>query len=113
LSDTAPERDARTVQRVLQSGLALAVALLLLGLGLKLAAGDHRAPAVQLLEIFDAHLPLGDRVMALGALVLAATPVVRVLLLILLWVRERDWRFVAVAVAVLATLGLAVALGGG
>jgi len=46
--------------------------------------------------------------MGAGVVVLALTPVARVLVLIGLWVRERDWRFVAVAGVVLVVLGVAV-----
>ena len=51
--------------------------------------------------------------MALGVLVLAATPLFRVLALVVLWTRERDWRFVVVALLVVATLSMAIVVGHG
>jgi uncharacterized membrane protein len=45
--------------------------------------------------------------------VLALTPAVRVLALVVLWWKERDWRFVAVALAVVMTLGCGFFLGKG
>jgi len=49
----------------------------------------------------------------LGVLVLALTPALRVLAVMLIWWRERDWRFVGVAVAVVATLAVGLMLGRG
>jgi len=45
--------------------------------------------------------------------VLALTPALRVLALVAIWWRERDWRFVGVALAVVATLAVGIALGKG
>ncbi len=56
---------------------------------------------------------LGDALMGLGILALGATPALRVVVLAGIWTRERDWRFVAVAGAVVASLTAAVLLGGG
>jgi len=52
-------------------------------------------------------------VTALGIVVLALTPAFRVLALVGLWWRERDYRFVVVALAVVATLAASVLLGKG
>ena len=52
-----------------------------------------------------------DQVMALGVLTLALTPFGRVVALILLWRRERDYPFVAVGLAVVGILGIAILVG--
>ncbi|MBS2029142.1 MAG: DUF1634 domain-containing protein [Deltaproteobacteria bacterium] len=101
------------MQRLLQSGLVLACLLMLAGLGAQLASGGRRSQPVRLDDIFHAPLGLGERLMALGVLVLAMTPALRVLMLVVLWARERDSKYVGVALTVVATLGLALALGGG
>jgi uncharacterized membrane protein len=95
---------------VLRSGLALSVVLLVSGLGIHLASGGVDAPSVPLWHLEG---DLGLVLMTLGVLVLAFTPALRVVALVFLWWRERDWRFVAVALAVVATLGVGVLLGKG
>ncbi len=100
------------VQVLLRSGLAVAVVLMATGLVLKVASGSRHAVGTKLFSI-GRGVSLADTVMALGVLVLAATPAVRVLALVVLWTRERDWRFVGVACAVVVTLSAAVVLGHG
>jgi uncharacterized membrane protein len=51
--------------------------------------------------------------MAIGVLVLALTPIVRVAALVFIWVRERDWRFVAVAAFVMTMLVVSILAGRG
>jgi len=51
--------------------------------------------------------------MALGILALALTPALRVVTLIGLWSRERDWHYVRVAAVVLVVLAVAAGLGHG
>jgi len=109
----APRDDSVHVQRLLQIGLGIAAAFMLAGLIVELAAGGHHSEPVKLNDIFHASLGLGERLMALGVLVLAMTPAMRVLMLVVLWLRERDWRYVAIACTVVVTLGFALALGGG
>jgi uncharacterized membrane protein len=50
--------------------------------------------------------------MLAGIVILAITPALRVLALLLLWVRERAWRFVATSALVLILLGVALVAGG-
>ncbi|MBN1948068.1 MAG: DUF1634 domain-containing protein [Bradymonadales bacterium] len=102
----------RTVQLVLRLGLALAVVLMMAGLAIRLASGDLTAQGVPLFRLFGNQRP-GEDLMALGLLVLAAVPPLRVVSLLILWCRERDTRFVLVAITVVAVLLLAVAAGGG
>ncbi len=51
--------------------------------------------------------------MDLGLLALMVTPVMRVAVLAVGWGRERNWRFLAVALTVLGLLGLSLVLGVG
>ena len=104
-------RDQRAVQLLLRVGLGLAVALMAIGLGLKVASGSHRSSGIELFALTSGST--ADLVMALGVLVLAATPLFRVLALVVLWTRERDWRFVGVALLVVVTLSMAIVLGHG
>ncbi len=105
-------RVQHVVQVLLRSGLAVAVVLMAAGLSLKVISGSRQAVGTKLFSI-GSGVSGADTVMALGVLVLAATPAVRVVALVVLWTRERDWRFVGVASAVVVTLGAAVVLGHG
>ncbi|MCA9530013.1 MAG: DUF1634 domain-containing protein [Myxococcales bacterium] len=101
----------RFVQLVLRGGLWVSFALMAVGLVLALVReGLGDAPAVKLLAMRGAP-SAGERVMAAGILVLALTPALRVVSLLVLWARERDWRFVGVAAVVVVVLAIAAALG--
>lgn len=104
--------DRRVVAAVLRTGLALACALMAAGLVVKVANGDRHATAVRLFDVAGVD-SLGDRLLAIGIAVLAATPAMRVLALVVLWAREGDRRFVAVALVVVAVLVAATAIGRG
>lgn len=54
---------------------------------------------------------LGDRVLMVGALVLALTPATQVLVLLVSWWRLRDYRYAAVAATVTAMLVAGAVLG--
>ena len=110
-SQEAMHRDQRAVQLLLRVGLGVAVALMAVGLALKVASGSVRSSRIELFALGAGST--ADLVMALGVLVLAATPVFRVLALVVLWTRERDWRFVASALLVVVTLSVAILLGHG
>jgi uncharacterized membrane protein len=105
-------QDRRLVQWILRTGLAIALVLFVVGIGVDVATGVNDAPAVALSEILTIPL-VGERLMALGVLVLGLTPGVRVLVLLVLWTRERDYLFAAVAAIVVVLLVCAAALGGG
>jgi uncharacterized membrane protein len=106
--------DRKYVQFLLRTGLVIATLLMAVGVAMKASAGEWSTPDVRLFDLFrSSGISSGDRVMATGILVLAATPAFRVIALLLLWIRERDWKFVAVAAIVMVTLGLAIAMGGG
>jgi hypothetical protein len=104
-------RDRRLVQWILRAGLTTAVALLVTGTVIDLGQGIRDTPPVKLFEI--AAVPYtGERVMALGVLVLGLTPGLRVVALLILWARRRDYIFAAVAATVVALLALSALLGG-
>lgn len=107
------QEERRDVQRLLRLGLAVAAACMLAGVLAALLGSPLPAAAWRPVEAFGAHQPFSERLAGLGILVLAATPAVRVVTLIVLWVRERDWKYVAVASTVAAVLALAIAAGGG
>jgi len=99
------------VQILLRSGLAIACVLMAVGLVVEVAGGHHSAATVRLFDIGSADL--GDRLMALGMLALAATPAVRVVALLVMWSLEGDRRHAAVAAVVLLVLGVAILVGHG
>ena len=107
--DTASER--RDVQLLLRIGLWTAAALMASGLLVALASGPLPSPPLQIRELWHRDVALSVRLCGIGILVLSATPAVRVIALIVLWVRERDWKYAAIAVTVAAVLALAIALG--
>ncbi|MGE5184325.1 MAG: DUF1634 domain-containing protein [Acidobacteriota bacterium] len=102
----------RLVQWVLRGGLALATLLLAVGLVLALASGDHTAVPVRLHDVLSEGAT-ADRLIAIGLVLLAFTPVVRVLSLVVIWAIERDRKFVLVGLAVVAVLAAAIATGHG
>lgn len=104
--------ERRLVERLLQGGLAVALALLLAGLLLGLGQPGVPPTGLPLRDLpraggLPAHLE------GWGILVLGLTPVARVVLLAILWIRERDLRFAAAALVVLAVLAAALAAGMG
>src|SRR5690348_462970 len=99
------------VQHVLRGGLVLAMVLLAVGLGISIARGQGELHTIGLWHLLDGNIALGDRLMAIGVLVLACTPAFRVAALLLGWIQERDWRFVAVAATVVVTLIIAIIAG--
>jgi hypothetical protein len=106
-----PAAERRDVQLLLRIGLGTAAVLMGTGLLAALASGPQPSPPLQIGDLWHRDLALSVRLCGIGILVLSATPAVRVIALIVLWVRERDWKYAAVAVAVAAVLTLAVALG--
>ncbi|GMU63550.1 MAG: DUF1634 domain-containing protein [Myxococcales bacterium] len=101
------------MQGLLRGGLAVAVVLMVVGLVVQVASGEVAAPGVPLRALVGTGVSPGTRLMGLGVLALGLTPGLRVVLLLVLWARERDWRFVGVAALVVMTLAVSLALGGG
>lgn len=103
------------VHGVLIIGLIISTALMLAGVGLALFAQRELPTAVP--EIGDvinrvrALRPSGF--LAVGLLVLIATPILRVIGSIGAFVYERDWRFVGITTLVLGVLIVSMVLGRG
>lgn len=108
----ASELSHRRIQRVLRYGLVLGIAAMALGLIIDLVEGDMAAVAVPLHSLLGVG-SMGDRAMAVGILILALTPVARVVALVIVWWREHDRRFALVGLTVLAVLALGAFLGRG
>lgn len=81
--------------RLLQGGVLASAACLALGLVAWMAAGDT---------------VWSSRLLTLGLLVLMATPILRVIVSLVAYVRMRDWFFVLTTVAVFVLLAITVAL---
>jgi len=111
MADHSKARTNVLIRRVLQGGLGAASLLMAAGVVSKLVSGDGSAPAFRPGSL--SGLSLADRVTAGGVLVLAATPAVRVVVLLVVWAREGDWRFVGAALAVMLTLTLSIVLASG
>lgn len=107
--DSASER--RNVQLLLRLGLTVAAAAMATGLVAALVSGPLASPPLLVTALWHRDLALSVRLCGFGVLILAATPIARVLALIVLWIREHDWRYAAIAVTVAAILTVAVALG--
>jgi uncharacterized membrane protein len=107
LADALRRRRRLFIQYLLRLSLGVSVILMLTGMIVWIASGDRESPSTtpaQLLEGLDA----GHRLMLAGILLLAITPVLRVVALLGLWVRERAWRFAATAALVLVLLSVAL-----
>lgn len=90
----------------------MAIVLMVGGAFIKVINGQIDIVSVPLNSIFSNELALGDHLMGLGIFVLAMTPALRVLLLISLWFKERDWKFVGVGALVILALIISLLLGG-
>lgn len=110
-TDARTER--RDVKALLRIGLGTGAALMAAGLVAALASGPLPSQPLHVAALWHGELALSTRLCGLGILVLSATPAFRVIALIVLWTRERDWKYAAVAVSVAVVLALAIALGGG
>lgn len=89
--------------RLLHYGTWLASSVIALGLVVALVEG-YSGP-------HDPALPVGMSIVRGGIALFILLPVARVLLMLLVFLRERDYRFSAIAALVLLIILLAVALG--
>jgi uncharacterized membrane protein len=104
--------ERRMVQVLLRTGLLVAAALIAVGLALAALHGHLVTRAVsagELPDLLRAGRP--SAFMALGILVLLATPILRVLSLIGGFALDRDWRFASVALGVAILLLAGILLG--
>ncbi len=94
----------------MRAGLLVASLLMSLGIIIRAAAGGAAHP-VRFSQLLSAPAP-GDQLLMAGALVLALTPAAQVLVVLAGWLRIRDFRYSAVAAAVIGMILLGVLLGG-
>jgi uncharacterized membrane protein len=110
------QRDLNAVVHgVLIVGLAISTALMLIGIGLDLFYQQDLPMAVpdlgEVLARVVALRPSGF--LALGLLVLIATPILRVVGSIVAFLYERDWRYAGITTMVLLVLIVSLVLGKG
>lgn len=89
------ERLEHTLGRLLQAGVLSAAAFLAFGL---------------IVWMFAGPTPLSNRALTVGLVILMGTPIMRVLVSLVAYVRMRDWFFVATTIAVFVLLGVTVLL---
>jgi uncharacterized membrane protein len=103
----------RMVSRVLKAGIAIAVALM--AVGLVLSVFDKEGMPSHVVPLADLPALLGQfdpaAYLSLGLMVLIATPFVRVAGSIIAFARERDLRYVLVTAIVFTVMCLSVVLG--
>ncbi|MFN2489271.1 MAG: DUF1634 domain-containing protein [Actinomycetota bacterium] len=102
----------RFIQILLRTSLGVAAALMSVGLIVWTASGQVTARAATPDRLFST-LDTGDRLMLGGIALLAIAPALRVLALLVLWLRERAWRFAATSALVVILLGIALWVGRG
>lgn len=90
----------RLLARVLHRGTWLATGVIALGLALALLGWPGALSALT-----------GTRIVAAGIALFILLPVLRVLLMLIVFVRDGDYRFGAIAALVLAIIALGAALG--
>ena len=102
----------RAIGRMLQVGLVVACVLMLYGV-IDALATHHEADVRLTLREMPAALATGDPNgwICLGLVVLTATPILRVLALIGVFLFERDARFAGVALLVAIVIATGVILG--
>jgi uncharacterized membrane protein len=103
------------VHGVLVVGLAVSTVFLLVGLGLSLWL-DHGLPAAvvgpgEALRGLATLRPVAF--LSLGLMILIATPAIRVLGSVIVFLWERDWRYAAITLLVLSVMITSVLLGRG
>lgn len=107
MADRLRRERRRFIQALLATTLVASVALMAIGTSIWTASGRRGAPAVtpeQLLGSLDS----ANRFMLAGIVLLAITPALGVFALLVLWVRERAWRFAATASLVIVLLAIAL-----
>lgn len=110
LGRRADPRTNTVVKWVLRTGLALALVLLAIGLVLQLVQHHDQAVQVRMFDLLAPRL-VSEKIMAIGVLVLTLTPACGVLSLLLSWIRERDGVYVGVGLTVVVVLTAAVVVG--
>ena len=102
-----------TLHNLLVAGLILSVVLMLVGLVLALITHKSIPTTVPSLDIvFSSVLTLEPSgLIALGLLILVATPIVRVISSIIVFIIIRDWHYMMITFIVLITVTISMLLG--
>lgn len=113
MQNTDPHRLDHWVHRTLLVGLTVSGVLLAVGLTTMLLQVHEQAPQYESFPklLHDSARLNGPAVTTLGLLALMITPIVRVVVLLIGWTVERDWRFAGVALAVFVLLCISLSLG--
>ena len=100
------------VHPILRWGMVLSLVLMFFGLTLGLITGAEEASVVPLEKIPSQLMELDPAAfLALGIVLLIATPLARVFGSLCVFIKERDRKFILVSLAVLFSVALAVILG--
>ena len=102
----------RRIVKVMNAGFVIAVTLILAGIVIGLATGDHLPTETdKLRDILPGALRLdAQNVAELGIIVLLLTPAAYVVAALVTFLRDRDWMFVWLCLALLGILSLSVGL---
>lgn len=102
-----------SLHKLLLIGLYLSVTLILFGLGLALFTHQTISDKVFPLQslVSGALAMNASSFLSLGLLVLIATPIIRVVTSFISFLVEKDWRFAAITLVVLATVLVSIILG--
>jgi uncharacterized membrane protein len=96
----------------LVTSLVVAAVLMTTGLIIWTATNHATARAVTPGSLFST-IDTGNRLMLGGIVLVAITPALLVVALLVLWLRERAWRFAATSALVIILLGIALWVGRG
>ena len=113
---TINERLGWAVHVSLLTGLVISGFLLILGATLRLASQEVRPekPPTGVRAIASQAIHgNATAILTLGILILMLTPILRVIVLSVGWLLEKEWRFAAIALCVLALLATSMVLGTG
>lgn len=93
------------VKWLLAGGLGSSVVLMVIGLIFN--GMDDQFEVFRMTDFWNPLVSWPQKMMGWGILILAMTPILRVMLLMLLWARRKDWTYFSVSVVVLVTLAYA------
>lgn len=116
LHTPSANEEARVIHWTLLGGVTASGLLLATGLWISIQTHQHapegEPPSLSVL-FGNALNGRSVAITSVGLLLLMATPILRVLVLSLLWLGEGDWRFAGISATVLGLLILSAVLGAG
>lgn len=99
--------EQKMIRSLMLGGLIFSVVLFILGI-ISHALSSTPAAAIKLNDIISSNVFWGQRCLGLGILILSSLPVLRVLVLMSIWIRDRDWKYAGTALLVLITLAFSI-----